>query len=121
MSFLSDIDINTFFTQLMQNQHIWILEVFLLVLATLFLASFVQKLLNKLELQTRESKNLWDDGLVDALKAPSHWLVWLLGISFAADLVAFSAEAPITDITTKVRAIGLIVLITWFFVSKVTT
>ena len=98
------------------HQYIWVLYVFLVVFFTLILAAIARYCLRLFEKKTLLTRNLWDDGLVRALHAPSRWLIWLFGLSLAADLVASSMSASIIDITSKVRQIGLIVLLSWFLV-----
>lgn len=108
--------INQSYQQILSLPFAWVVEVFVVVFVTLLVAYYVRKLLDKLEEKTSNTHNIWDDGLVGALQAPSRWLIWLLGISFAADLVAINADASITNVTQTVRSVGLIVIITWFLV-----
>ena len=57
---------------------------------------------------------LGDDGFIDALQVPCKWLIWLMGISIAADLVAIHADVSISVLTNKARGVGLVILIAWF-------
>ena len=107
-------DIQSVFSDSLAHPYAWAVEVFLVVFVTLVAAHFLRKTLNRLELQAQKTVNLWDDGFVGALYRPSIWVVWLMGITFAADLVAINADASIIEITSKVRSVGLIILITWF-------
>ncbi len=100
-------------------EYAWVIQVFLVVLSTLIIAFFVRLFLKKLGLKSQQTQNLWDDAFVESLHLPCRGLIWLMGISFAADLVAVEAESSIAPITDKVREIGLIILISWFFVRLV--
>ncbi|MBX2808715.1 MAG: mechanosensitive ion channel family protein [Cellvibrionaceae bacterium] len=96
--------------------HIWVLEVFFLVFITLLIAFFVRRFVERLEGKTRLTKNLWDDGLIDALKQPLNGFIWMLGISFAADLVSLNTESSFQGLVTKFREIATIIIVTWFSV-----
>lgn len=89
-------------------------QVFLVVFATLLL-DFVQKrILKRLHRRVEASKTLWDDALFDAIKKPLSLLIWLLGITFAAEIVARQTDAAIFVVVTPLREVGVISLITWF-------
>lgn len=98
----------------LDDQWVWVLEVFLIVLMTLIGAFFCQRFLNKLSQKTLKTKNPWDHSFVEALKTPMKLLIWLIGLSFAADLVSIKIEQEFLFITNKLREIGIIVLLTWF-------
>lgn len=106
-------DIYTWFIEL---PYFWVIYVFMIVLGTLFAAFFLKKALSRLENKTLNTNNIWDDGLVGALQAPSHWCIWLYGFTFAADTVAINAGTSVIEMTNKIRAVGIIVLASWFFV-----
>ena len=97
-------------------EHAWVLKVFLVVFATLAFAFFVRCLLKKVDAKAKLTKNLWDDAIVQSLQPPCRGLIWLVGISFAADLVAIHIGAPIEHLTREIRELGLIVLLAWFLV-----
>jgi MscS family membrane protein len=73
-------------------------------------------MIRKLEAKAEKTKNIWDDGFVHALHIPCRGLIWLMGITFAADLVAVNADTSVLPVTSKVREIGLIILLSWFFI-----
>lgn len=106
--------ITDFISAWINPQYIWVLEVFAIVFATLVLAFVVRHFLHQLEQKAQNTENLWDDGFVYAIQPPCRWLIWLLGISYAADLVAVHADASIVVVTDRLREIGLIVLLCWF-------
>ncbi|MEO0443801.1 MAG: mechanosensitive ion channel family protein [Pseudomonadota bacterium] len=98
------------------HEQLWVIYVFLVVFFTLMLATAARYFLKILEQKTLLTKNLWDDGLVNALRPPSRWLIWLFGLTLAADLVAISTAANIIETTSTIRQVGLILLISWFLV-----
>ncbi len=102
-------------------EYAWIVHVFLLVLVTLVVAFFVRRGLKKLEAKAQLTRTPWDDGLVGALQPPVRVFIWLMGISYAADLVALNVESSIELFTAKLRELGFVVLLTWFLVRLVKT
>ena len=89
-------------------------QVFIIVFAAL-LADFIQKrILRRLENKIESTEHLWDDAVYHALSLPLSALIWLLGITFAADIISKHTEATIFQATGVIREIGVIVIIAWF-------
>lgn len=90
------------------------LQVFLVVFAALLL-DFVQKrLLNRLEGTVERTVQLWDDAFLFAARRPLGALIWVLGITFAADMIGEKTRAPIFEAVQPIRDIGVILCFTWF-------
>ena len=101
------------------GENKWIVQVFLVVFVALF-ASFVQKrLLRRLHQRLKRTETPWDDALIDALRRPLTWLIWLIGISFAADIVYQETQAAIFTAVGPIRDLGVISLLAWFLVRLV--
>jgi MscS family membrane protein len=91
-----------------------VMQVFIVVFSTL-LFDFVQKrLLRRLQGRIEETRILWDDALYFALPRPLSVLIWLLGLTFAAEIVGSKTDAVIFDAVSPVRQIGVIASVTWF-------
>lgn len=94
----------------------WIVQVFLVVFGTL-MGAFAQKfLMHRLHRRLLHTKGFWDNILVDALQLPAHVFIWLIGITFAAQIVEAQTDAPIFAIINPVRDIGVISLVAWFLI-----
>jgi MscS family membrane protein len=94
----------------------WIIQVFVVVFISL-VADWIQKrilhnLLGKLE----RTGNYWDDSLVDAMRRPLTALIWVIGLTFAAEIVRSESDAVIFNAIGPIRNVGVIVAITWFLV-----
>ncbi len=101
-------------TELLNGAWGWVLQVFLVVLAAL-LVDFVQRrVLRRMHRRLQATQTLWDDALVDALARPLSLLIWVVGIAFAAGIVAQVSNAPIFAAITPLRDIGVVVALTWF-------
>jgi len=105
-----------------QGMPAWAMQAFLVVLGALLL-DFAQKLLlGRLHRTLKATHNVWDDALVDALRRPLSLLIWVVGITFAADVVGMAAEvsdAAIFGAVGPIRAVGVVVALTWFLIRVV--
>lgn len=89
-------------------------QVFLVVFGALML-DFIQKMMFKrLVRRVEKTEILWDDAICQAASRPLSWLIWLVGITFAADIVGKQTDAVIFEAVTPLRDVGVIVLATWF-------
>jgi MscS family membrane protein len=99
------------------GEHYWIAYVFVVVLLTLITAYALRLVLLHIEKRTRDTQTLWDDALIGAIQRPAHWLIWLFGLSFAADIAGRVADVEIFAIVNPVRTLGINVLLAWFLVA----
>lgn len=90
-------------------------QVFVVVFAALLLDFLQKRLLNRLASRIEKSSQLWDDALYNAIRRPLSLLIWLLGLSFAADIVGRQTETAIFGAVAPVRDVGVIAIIAWFF------
>jgi MscS family membrane protein len=111
-------DFNTFYNSLivfLYNDS-WILQVFIIVFLTLFLNWLQKRLLKQLLKKLEQTRTYWDDALIDAMRRPLSFLIWIVGLTFAADIVKEESQAVIFDAISPLREVGVIVAITWFLV-----
>lgn len=103
-------------TQIQQftGQSGWIAQVFVVVFATLML-DFIQKsILRRVHKRLEKTKTLWDDALVESIRAPLSLLIWIVGLAFAANIVRQLTDAAIFEAITPIREMGVIAVIAWF-------
>jgi len=100
----------------LQREDLWILQVFITVCATLFFAYFISRLLKKLLAKAQLTKNFWDDVIVSSAQGPIRWFIWLMGISFATELLREQAGDTFLNIVDIVRDVGIITLLGWFLI-----
>lgn len=101
------------------NENNWILQVFLIVFFSLALSFGARRALAKVERSLQSTKNLWDDLVVQSLQKPVGWLIWLLGLTFAADVVYQKSGAVIFEAIAPAREVGVIVILTLFMLKLV--
>ena len=97
----------------------WIVQVFLIVFFTLLLSFIARRVISKIELRLKKTKNPWDDLLTRSLHKPVGWLIWLLGLTFAADVVHEQSGATIFEAVEPVREAGVILILTLFLLNLV--
>lgn len=96
-----------------------VVQVFAVVFSVLLFNFFVKILLNRLQRRLSRTENPWDDALVDAARPAVSLLIWLLGIAFAAEIVARQTDATVFEAVVPVRDVGVIATITWFLIRLV--
>jgi MscS family membrane protein len=94
----------------------WIVQVFVVVFLTLLLNFFLKKILAKVHARLTRTRTYWDDAFTDAMHAPMTLLIWLLGLTFAADIVHTETDAPIFQVVPVIRTVGVIFCMAWFLV-----
>ena len=96
------------------SESIWMTQVFVIVFTTL-IVSFIQKrVFLKLRHKLTITKNPWDDLLIESAARPISYLIWLLGILFAAEIVQHQSQAVIFEIINPVRDVGVVTILILF-------
>ena len=93
---------------------VWITQAFLVITASLLLNFSQGRFLRWLEARMRRKDNRWADSIVDALSRPLTLLIWVLGITLAADVIHVATQTAIFDYAGEIRRVGVIVSIAWF-------
>lgn len=97
----------------------WVVQVFLIVFISLSLSFIARRAINKIEIRLKKTKTPWDDLLIRALQKPVVWLIWLVGLTFAADVVHDQSKAAIFEAVGPVRDIGVILILTLFLLNLI--
>lgn len=92
----------------------WVSEVFIVVFLTLLAGALANKSICKLEVKLQKTITLWDDALVISLRKPLRALIWLLGLTFALEIVTTETDIAIQSAIPSIREIGIILTIAWF-------
>ena len=98
------------------SEYPWVWEVFALVLITLFVRYALWLVLRKLELQFQKSDNLWDDAMLEAVRKPADFLVWLMGFSWVLEVLIEQSGAAIFTAIAPMRSLLFIALLAWFLI-----
>jgi MscS family membrane protein len=93
-----------------------VLHIFIAVAITSTISFFMSKFLVKLEQQFSKTENIWDDTFLWALRKPVTFLIWILGISWAAHIASMYTSAEIFKFVSPLRQVGIIFILTLFIV-----
>ncbi len=111
-------DIETILIELKNyfSSNSWVAQVFVVVFLTLLISLLQKRVLGKLLAKLQETRIYWDDALVDAARRPLTFLIWIIGLSFAAEIVSNESGAVIFGAIDPVRDVGVIFTLVWFLV-----
>ena len=116
MEFLQNI-----FNQFKLDQDtIWIAQVFIIVLITLSISFIQKRLFLRIARKLQATENLWDDLLINSARKPLGMLIWLVGVLFAAEIVRdYSNDSAIFDFINPARDIGIISILVYFLLQLI--
>ncbi len=86
-------------------------ELFVIVLLTVFGAYFVRRFVVSLKQRAERTKSKWDDTFFAALQGPARTLVWVVGLTFALERAAVGLD--IQTIFAPLRAALVVATLTW--------
>ena len=92
------------------------IQVFLVVLAVVVFNFFLRRSLAKLEEKTHHTASYWDNALISAVRKPATLLAWIIGLSFAVEILQVETDVTLLDLVEPVRIIGVVGCITWFVI-----
>ena len=95
----------------------WALAIFLIVLAALLLDFIQRRVMKRLAALVTNTANLWDDALFNAAVRPLSLLIWLVGITLAAQAIPGTGSGLLDpDVIQAIRQIGIWFAFAWFLV-----
>lgn len=89
-------------------------QVFIVVFVTLLLDFFQKRLLKRLHATLLHTRRHWDHIFVESLRQPLTLLIWVVGITFAADILGKRTDVLVFDAAEPLRSLGVIVALAWF-------
>ncbi|MBB3046485.1 MscS family membrane protein [Litorivivens lipolytica] len=97
----------------------WLWKVFMAVLATAIVNYLVGRALNRLQVHLEKTHNVWDDAVLASVRRPAYWMIWLVGFSYALQLILQTSEAEIFTLLNSLRSVMAVLILTWFLVGLV--
>lgn len=88
--------------------------VFLIVFVTLTINYFANRLLRHLEAQTSKTSTLWDDAFVVSARRPMAWIIWVVGVSWAVDVIARGTGSELDRLIDPTRFVAVVALFAFF-------
>ena len=93
---------------------VWIIKVFVIVLATALVSFIGKRVLLKMALKVGDTRTRWDDVVLNALARPITWVIWLEGLDIASDVIYAETQSAIFTYSNSVRDVGILICLTWF-------
>jgi MscS family membrane protein len=90
--------------------NLWIVQLFTIVFAALTAGYVFNKIIDRLELHAEKSATVWDDAFIEACRKPAIWLVWILGVNFAASVAAQKMGSPLQSLIDPINRLAVIFL-----------
>lgn len=97
-----------------------VVRVFLIILGTAIVGSISRRLIKNLDNVVKNTDSLWDDALLATVSQPLNLLIWILGISIAAELIAERGNDVQIPMINSIRYLAFIGLLAFFCVRLVT-
>ncbi len=98
----------------LRGDGLWVTEAFLIILIALLFNFFQKRVIKKLKKRLEATKNPWDDALLDSLSRPISAVIWLWGITTAANVIADANNVSVfNELVAPMRQVGMIVILTW--------
>lgn len=91
-----------------------VMLVFLVVFATLLLNYVVRRMCIHLEAKVLGTENVWDDAVFRSIRKPAGWLIWILGLAWAAEIIAKETESDLAAIIDPIRYVGVVAMVALF-------
>ncbi len=98
------------------GENSWIVKVFLIVLAVLLTNFFARRALKHLRAKSLKTKNAWDESFIESVGQPFSLMVWVVGITFAAEIIQTETKTFSVQFLGTIREVGVIVAVAWFLV-----
>lgn len=87
------------------------LSVFTVVLLTMLVSFLMRKLFARLEVNVKKTPNYWDDALLVSARKPVVYLIRVVGICWAAEIILRQSDLVIADAIGPVRYVAVIGLL----------
>jgi len=94
----------------------WVVQIFIVIFLTLLVAYLERRILNRLYNRLTKTTTHWDHAFIDALRRPLTQLIWVIGITFAIDIIQKNNPTDLFSAVGPLRKVAIIGLIAWFLI-----
>ena len=94
----------------------WLPQVLIIILAVVAVNIGAYYLLRHAEKVAMNTENVWDDALIRAAVKPLRVIIWLVGLSAAVDILGKHLDAPIFELVSPLRNVGVVACLAWFLI-----
>ncbi len=90
------------------------IQIFIIALCTATVHFFVVLFLNRLRKQVQKTKNNWDEAVINAVSTPLGFLIWIVGIFYAIDIISIhGTNIALFKAIVPLKEVVVIFLLTW--------
>lgn len=100
-------------------EWVWASQVFVVVLVTAVVSYLIKRLLHRIRAQTKKTQTNWDNIIMRALVRPVGWVIWLLGMNVAVDIINAHNPNELFALYDQVRNLGVLLCLTWFILGVI--
>ncbi len=117
---MDSISVSEFLEQISWGSHIWMLYILLIVFFTAVTREIAKRILLRFERRVDATKTPWDDILYRSIRRPLGWLIWVIGISWAASIAASATlqeqefKEQLLVVVGRLRDASIIAMLAWF-------
>jgi MscS family membrane protein len=99
----------------------WAATVFMVILVALLIDFFQRRLMRRLGEVVAKSENLWDDAIFLSARKPLALVIWLVGITIAAQLIPGGEDGNVLEasLIIRIRQVGILYALAWFAIAFV--
>ncbi|WP_421861891.1 mechanosensitive ion channel family protein [Motiliproteus sp.] len=116
-----EIELKAFWDQLGLHtpERFWIIEVFIVVFVTLLASFFLSRVFARLATKLEQTRNIWDDVLLNAIRRPATFMIWVVGLGWAAQIIDERTQTTLLVMFEPARDVIVIALLAWFLLRLV--
>jgi len=104
-----------FLNYVSQAESFYVVESCLILFGALFLDLFQRKTLKAFKVKAKRTKIIWDDVILEALSKPISIIIWILSISYVAELIqAATKNMLFYELFAPVREVGIVLCLVIF-------
>lgn len=89
-------------------------QVVIVLVAVFLINAVLRRTLARLAQRADASASPWDDALVGAMRRPLPLLVWVVGLSFALEIIHSAVTLTLFDAIDPLRVLGIVAALCWY-------
>ena len=106
---------DVFFHYISRAESFYVVESCLILFGALFLDLFQRKTLKAFKVKAKRTKIIWDDVILEALSKPISIIIWILSISYVAELIqAATKKMLFYELFAPAREVGIVLCLVIF-------
>jgi len=98
----------------------WVIEIFVVIFLTMLLVAAIRITYKTLYPKLEKTKAVWDEMFLQSVYKPLEYLVWLLGLSVAVDVInVVQKHGALSSFLIPTRKLGVVFFLAWTLIRLV--